>query len=176
MVHDILKHYGAVDILINDAGQGYDAKVETTNPVTLRHVFELDVMGPLIAMEQVIPIMKKQKAGSIINISSGTALMHLANMGAYAAMKAALAHLSLTAREELKQFNINVSVVYPYITATDFEKNTIKEPGLENETAQPGGYQPPPADSAEYIAAKILGCIKSGEAEVYAHDWMKQLN
>jgi short-subunit dehydrogenase len=95
-------------------------------------------------------------------------------MGAYAAMKAALAHLSLTARVELKSLNITVSVVYPYITLTDFEKNTLTEPGRNTGFENTRSYKPPVADSAEYIAQKIVDCIKSGESEVYAHDWMNQ--
>ena len=78
-------------------------------------------------MQQVIPIMRKQGGGTIINISSGTALMYLPNNGAYSSLKRALASISLTAREELKKDNIIVSVVYPYITLTNFEKNTIKD-------------------------------------------------
>ena len=172
MVKKVLKHYGRIDALINNAGQGYDALIESTDADTFQHIFILDVIGPLIAMQQVIPIMKSQGGGSIINISSGTALMHLPDMGAYAAVKAALAHLSLTAREELKKYNINVGVVYPYITLTDFEENTIKEPPVEEEPEQPGSYQPPKADTAEYIAKKIVDSVKTGSAEVYAHDWM----
>jgi short-subunit dehydrogenase len=170
MIKEVSEHYGKIDVLINNAGQGYDASVENTNIETFRHIFELDVIGPLIAMQQVIPIMKAGSQGSIINISSGTALMHLPGMGGYAAIKAALAHLSLTAREELKGQNISVSVVYPYITLTDFEKNTIKEPAEEPEYS--GDYQPPEPDSAEFIAQKIVDCIKTQAAEVYAHDWM----
>jgi short-subunit dehydrogenase len=117
--------------------------------------------------------MKKQGGGVIINISSGTALMHLPNMGAYSAMKRALADISLTAREELKKDNIIVSVVYPYITLTDFEKNTIKDSSLyENKEQESTGRFSP--DSAEYIAQKILEGIESGEAEIFAHDWMKK--
>jgi len=173
MVEEVIKHFGRVDILINNAGQGYDASIEQTSLTNLHHIFELDLVGPLVAMQQVIPFMKRKNQGSIINISSGTALMHLPDMGAYAAIKAALAHLSLTAREELKSFNINVSVVYPYITETDFGKNTITVDKNEYETNEDNTYEPPKADSAEYIAQKIADRIVSSEAECYAHDWMK---
>lgn len=174
MIKDVQNHYGSIDILINNAGQGYDTPIETINIDALHHIFELDLVGPLIAMQQVIPIMKSQKDGSIINISSGTALMHLQNMGAYAAIKASLAHLSLTAREELKHFNINVSVVYPYITLTDFEDNTIKEITSKNEVEHSSDYKPPKADTAEFIAGKIVDCIQNQQAEVFAHDWMNK--
>ena len=173
MVKAVVKHFGKVDILINNAGQGYDSSVETTDIGNFEHLFNLDLVAPLLAMQQVIPLMKAQKEGSIINISSGTALMHLPGMGAYAAIKAALAHLSLTAREEVKNYNIAVSVVYPYITLTDFEKNTINKLPDDNEEPERGNWTQPEADSAEFIAQKIVDCIKNGEPEVFAHEWMK---
>jgi short-subunit dehydrogenase len=173
MVKRAIEYFGKVDVLINNAGQGYDAPVEKTDIPQFEHIFHLDVIGPLVAMQQVIPWMKKQGGGVIVNISSGTALMHLPNMSAYAAMKRALADISLTAREELKKDNINVSVVYPYITLTDFEKNTIKDPSLYENNEEEGTGRFPP-DTAEYVAQKILDAIQSGDAEIFAHDWMKK--
>jgi short-subunit dehydrogenase len=133
------------------------------------------VIGPVIAMEVVIPIMKKEGGGSIINISSGTALMALPNNAAYSGAKRALAKISLVAREELKNSKINVSVVYPYITQTAFEINTIRDKSIKETPgeAESGGPQPP--DSPEFVANIIVDGIKSGEAEIYAHDWMKNM-
>jgi short-subunit dehydrogenase len=172
MIKRTEEYFGRIDVLINCAGQGYDAPLEKTNIGTFHHVFDLDVVGPLVAMQQVIPRMRKQGGGTIINISSGTALMHLPNMSAYSSLKLALASISLTAREELKKDDIIVSVVYPYITLTDFEKNTIKD-SLPYEGEQEGAG-PFKADTAEYVAQKILEGIESGEAEIFAHDWMKK--
>jgi short-subunit dehydrogenase len=172
MIEQTERHFGRIDILINNAGQGYDAPIEKTDINTLHRIFDLDVVGPLIAMQQVIPLMRKQGEGAIINISSGTALMHLPDMGAYSSLKRALADISLTAREELKKDNIVVSVMYPYITLTNFEKNTIKD-SMGNNMEQEGAGQFP-ADTAEYVAQKILEGIESGEAEIFAHDWMKK--
>jgi short-subunit dehydrogenase len=147
--------------------------VEKTNIETLCYIFDLDVVGPLVAMQHVIPIMREQGGGTIINISSGTALMYLPFNGGYAALKRALAHLSLTAREELEKDNIAVSVVYPYMTRTDFEKNTIKD-FVPEADEQEGSGPPSPPDTAEYIAHKIVEGIEDGEAEIFAHDWMKK--
>jgi short-subunit dehydrogenase len=124
-------------------------------------------------MQQVIPIMRRQGGGAIMNVSSGTALMYLPNNGAYSAMKRALASISLTAREELKQDSIVVNVVYPYVTLTDFETNTIKDPSLTH--VEPQGELPFPADTAEYVAQKIAEGLESGEPEIFAHDWMKNI-
>jgi len=171
MVRRTVEHFGRIDVLVNCAGQGYDAPVEKTNVDTFHRIFDLDVVGPLVAMEQVIPIMRRQGGGVIVNVSSGTALMYLPYNGAYSGLKRALANISLTAREELKKDNIVVSVVYPYMTLTDFEKNTIKDDVPEG--GEQGGGAPFPPDTAEYGAQKILEGIESGEAEIFAHDWMK---
>jgi short-subunit dehydrogenase len=102
--------------------------------------------------------------------------MYLAGMGGYSALKRALANISLTAREELKEDNVVVSVVYPYITVTDFEKNTIKaEPSGDWQEEEQESANLPPPDTAEYVAQKIVEGIESGEAEIFPHDWMKNL-
>jgi len=172
MITTTRDHFGRIDILINNAGQGYDATVEKMKIGTLRYIYDLNIVGPLFAMQQVIPIMKNQGGGTILNISSGTALMHLPDMSAYSSSKRALAGISLAARQELKDDAIVVSVVYPYITITNFEKNTIREsPG--DDSGQQDVTGPFPPDSADYVAHKILEGITTGEAEIFAHGWMK---
>lgn len=174
MVKKVHKHFGRIDILVNNAGKGYDAPVEKININTFHEVFDLDVVGPVVAMQQVIPIMRKQGKGSIINISSGTALMYLPSMAGYSSLKRALVGISLTAREELKDDHISVSVVFPYMTDTDFEKNTIKDVKEEEWLGEGNGSLRPP-DSADYIADKIIKGIETGETSIYAHEWMKKM-
>jgi len=176
MVKKVKDHFGRVDILINNAGQGYDASMENTDINEFHRLFDLDVIGPLIAMQQVVPIMRQQGGGVIVNISSGTALMVLPNMSAYSSLKRALAGISLTANEELKEDKILVSVVYPYITLTDFEKNTIKAKNVKEiqwEDDHDSDFQPP--DSADYVAEKIAEGIENEETKIYVHDWMKKM-
>ena len=164
--------FGGVDILINNAGRGYDAPVEKIDLDTFRSILELNVLGPVTAMQLVIPIMRSRGGGMIVNVTSGTALMYLPNMSPYSSSKRALAGITLTAREELKKDNIKVSVVYPFITDTDFEKNTIKDL-VEEENEEPHERFRP--DTAEYIAQRICEGIEKEEAEIFAHDWMKNL-
>jgi short-subunit dehydrogenase len=174
MVKAVLGHFGRIDILINNAGQGYDAPVERINPCVFQYLFDLDVMGPLVAMKEVIPVMRIQGGGAIVNVSSGTALMQLDNMGLYSALKAALAQISKTTAVELKDAHISVSVVYPYITLTDFEENTIKDASVaQQEETFEGQMAWAKVDSPEYVAELILGAVESGVVEVFAHDWMK---
>jgi len=177
MVKQAYAHFGRIDILVNNAGQGYDVPVEKIDPTVFHYLFDLDVFGQLVAIQEVVPIMRKQGGGAIVNVSSGLALMHLEHMGAYAALKAALAHLSLTAREELKGDNITVSVLYPYITSTDFETHTVKGGATSNWDAENSeGAQEAwaKADPPEHVAKQIVEAIEKGTAEILAHDWMKR--
>ncbi len=172
-------HYGRLDVLINNAGQGYYSPVEQIDPAAYRETLELNVIGPLVAMQAAIPLMRAQGAGAIVNISSGTALGTFPGVSAYSSTKRALNGLSLTARRELENDGIIVSVMSPYRTDTEFAANVRSG----EQTAQPpaagpapaGGQAPamPPPDTAEYVAQKIVETIESGEADVLAHDWMR---
>lgn len=169
VVKRTVRRFGHIDILVNNAGRGYDAPVEHINLKKFRYIFELNLVAPLIMMQEVIPAMRKAGGGSIVNVSSGTALMILPNMGAYSSLKKAIGAISLTAREELMKDHISVCVVYPYVTATKFETNTLKDrvPHWDGEGL------PHPPDTAEYVADRILSGIETGSDVIYAHDWMK---
>jgi short-subunit dehydrogenase len=172
MIKAVQAKFGRIDILVNNAGKGYDAQIETMDFDTFHYIFDLNLVGQVVAMQQVIPIMRKLGGGTIVNVSSAVAFMHLPNNGPYASLKLALSQISLTAREELKNDKISVGVVYPYITLTNFEKNTIRETLVPEDEQEPRGPFPP--DSAEYAAEKILECIVKEEPEVFARDWIRQ--
>lgn len=176
-VKDLIKkvkdNFGQIDILINNAGQGYFSAVADIDLDKYRYLWELNVVGPLVAMQAVIPIMKEQGGGLIINISSGTTFMYIPNLGAYSSTKRALNGLTLTARAELAKDNIRVSLIHPYITATNFYKNTLRNEGGESERAGISGGRPA-ADSAESVAEKILATVQSEEAEVFTNDSIKR--
>ena len=172
MVKKIREYYGRIDILVNNAGRGYDAPIEKIDIGLFRYIYNLNIIGPVIAMQQVIPIMKEHGGGTVINISSGTALMNLPGMSPYSSSKRALAAISMAARQELEKDNIVVSVVYPYITVTEFEKNTIRATPVPEYEIEPTG--PYPADSAEFVAEKIVAGILSGDAEIFSHNWMRE--
>jgi len=93
-------------------------------------------------------------------------------MSTYVASKRAIALFSLVAREELKKDNIIVSTIYPYITATNFYKDTLNA-GTHTEMPT-GNDKIPPPDQPEVVAETILRAIESGEAELFPHEWMKQ--
>jgi len=176
MIKKVVNKFERIDILVNNAGVGYDAPLEKINIDKYQYVFDLDVMAPLIAMQEVIPLMRKQKKGVIVNVSSGTSLMYLPNMSAYSSMKRAINGLSLTARDELKNDNISVSVVYPYMTKTNFDVNMLNDDNTENNYENNRvGRGLPPHDPPEHVAEKILEAIEDEKAQVFTHDWLKNL-
>jgi short-subunit dehydrogenase len=171
MVAEAYKHYGRIDVLINNAGRGYDTFVEHIKSDLYLELFKLILLGPLIAMQEVIPIMRRQDGGMIVNVSSGTSFMDIPNIGAYSSLKRALNGISLTAREELKNDEIIVSLVYPYITSSNFGQNVMSGPRKADEKDP----LVPEADTPEYVAGKILEVIESEEAELPVHEWMRDL-
>jgi NAD(P)-dependent dehydrogenase (short-subunit alcohol dehydrogenase family) len=163
LVERTVEHFGRIDCLVNNAGQDFNAPVEEIDPGDYRSILELNLIGALEAMRAVIPHMRRQGEGAIVNVSSGTTKMILTGSAGYSSSKAALNHLSLVAREELAPDGIAVSVIYPYITATDLERNAI---GADEHSmaGPPPGI--PPADPPEKVAEAILNLIESGEAEL----------
>ena len=150
--------YGRVDVLVNNAGQGLHLPLEQVAVDDFRAILELNVVAPLVAMQTVIPLMRAQGGGSIVNVSSGTSRMALPGVGAYAATKSALNMLSAVARRELADAGIVVSTIYPFITATEFH-TTLRAGQLGNRP------DAPPPHTPEQVAAAILALIASGDEE-----------
>jgi short-subunit dehydrogenase len=169
MVEKVREHYGRIDVLINNAGQGMFLPLEQVDLQQARDLIELNVIGPLAAMQAVIPIMREQGGGLIINISSGLSKMSVPNLGVYASTKTALNMISLTARAELANDNIRLSIVYPGRTATEFAKNAVTDPSLPYGSAPAGGTPRamPDPDRVEDVAEKILEAVRSEAPEEF---------
>ena len=159
------ERFGRIDILINNAGQAAVGPVADINPDLYRQIIELNLFGPLHAIQAVVPKMKAQGGGVIINISSSVSKMAIPGIGAYASTKYALNGLSLTARHELAPDNVRVVLFHPGQTATDFGKNALRAENMGN--WRPGGNQPMlKPDSAEAVAHKILEAALTEPAEM----------
>ena len=160
LVRATVERYGTVDVLVNNAGQGLHVPIEHVSLGDFEAVMQLNVYGPLVAMQEVAPIMRAQGGGSIVNISSGTSRMVLPGVGAYAATKCALNQLSLTARVEWADDNIAVSVVYPSVTDTEFHQS-LRAGGFAGSGSARFAAHP-----AEHVAEAILRAIETGLAEI----------
>ncbi|NOK63958.1 MAG: hypothetical protein GFH27_549319n138 [Chloroflexi bacterium AL-W] len=165
LIDQAYEHFGRIDILINNAGQALVGWVATVNPDHYRQIIELNMLGPLHGIQAVVPKMKEQGGGVIINISSSVSKMAIPGISTYASTKYALNGLSLTARNELAADNIRVVLFHPGQTATDFGKNALIEENMVN--WRPDAASPMPApDSAEAVAYKILEAAITEPAEM----------
>lgn len=164
MVRSVEQHYGRIDALINNAGQGLHVPVEQADLQQFRSIFELNVVGPLAAMQSVIPILRQQGGGVIVNISSGTTKMTLPGVAPYSSTKHALNALSLTARLELARDHISVGVVYPGIVSTAFHDHLAN--GVWHRPDVPRSGSRPPIFTADEVAAVILEAVQTEVAEL----------
>jgi short-subunit dehydrogenase len=160
LVQAALDGYGRVDVLVNNAGQGLQAEIEQISLDDFRAVFELNVVAPLALMQAVIPAMRAQGRGAIINVSSGTTFADVPGTGAYVASKVALARLSAIARAELENSGIVVSTIIPFATNTEF-LSSIKAGRADAEAMTEGAV----FDAPEQVADAIVELIGSGEAQ-----------
>ena len=150
--------FGRVDVLVNNAGQGMHVPVEEARLDDLQAIVELNLYGPLVAMQAVLPLMRAQGGGAIVNVSSNTTRMVIPGIGPYSATKCALNQLSATARAEWAADGVVVSVVHPSVTATEFHQ-TLRAGAMRG-----GGRLAP--EAPEVVARAILEAIRSGAAEV----------
>ena len=162
MIEAAMQKYGRIDILINNAGRGMYGPVEYSQLDDFQEIIELNVYGPLLAMQAVIPIMRAQGGGMIVNVSSLVSKNYFPHLGIYASTKYALNAISLTARQELAKDNIVISVMHPKMTDTDFGKNAI---GARPDSASRPRATPIQIDTAEQVAEKLVELIVSEEPE-----------
>ncbi len=120
LTQQAIEYYGQVDVLINNAGYGQMGPVELIPPAAAKEQFAVNFHAPLILSQALIPIMRSQGGGKIINVSSLGGRVPFPTAGMYSCSKFALEALSDVMRMELKTFNIQVSVVEPGPVVTDF--------------------------------------------------------
>lgn len=113
-------HFGSIDILINNAGYGLFGTVEETSEQEARAQIETNVFGLLWVTQAVLPVMRKQRSGHIIQVSSALGVVTLPTLGIYNASKFAVEGLSETLAAEVKDFGIHVTLVEPNGFGTDW--------------------------------------------------------
>jgi len=116
---------GHIDVLVNNAGFSVLGLNETLTSEQLLHQYNVNVVGPHRVMRALLPSMRGQGKGLIIQISSGAGRCVFPIMGAYCSSKHALEALSESYRYELKGTGVEVVIVQPGGYATDFAKNVI---------------------------------------------------
>ncbi|MFC0776259.1 SDR family NAD(P)-dependent oxidoreductase [Terrimonas alba] len=114
------EHFGRLDVVINNAGYGLFGTIEETTEQEARSQVEANVFGLLWVTQAVLPIMRQQGHGHIIQVSSVLGIATLPTLGIYNASKFAVEGLSETLAAEVKDFGINITLVEPNGFATDW--------------------------------------------------------
>ncbi len=159
IVSKTIAHFGAIDILINNAGIGIYGTTHTASLTDLERVMAVNFFAPVQLMQAVIPHMQAHGGGLIINISSIIGRRATPLAGGYCASKAALEHVVESMRVELAGGNIRFSTVYPGVTRTGFMDSTLGE-----HRQRQGRVQGVPA---EKVARKLLMVAKKEPRDTY---------
>jgi NADP-dependent 3-hydroxy acid dehydrogenase YdfG len=169
-IKTILKNEGRIDVLINNAGIGVSGPIEFTSTEDIKIQMDTNFMGIVNVIQSVLPAMRSQRSGTIINISSIGGIMGLPYQGFYSASKFAVEGLSEALRMELKPFNIKVVVIRPgdFFTGFTSSRKVERELNINGpyeqqfqktisiiEVDEGGGMQP------DYLARKMYRIIRS---------------
>jgi NAD(P)-dependent dehydrogenase (short-subunit alcohol dehydrogenase family) len=163
-----------IDVLVNNAGYGLFSPIEDIAIDQLKEQFETNFFGVVRVTKEVLPIMRKQRKGTIVNVSSVGGRVGAPLNSAYIASKFALEGLSESMRYELKEFGINIVIIEPGVIKTNFMEN-IKSADARSEYADlieralkgfgkmmDSNSSSPP----KLVAEAILNAITSKEPEI----------
>jgi len=162
-----LHHFQHIDVWINNAGHGILDSVTNVDMAACRETFETNFFGAVEAMQAVIPVMRQQGSGTIINISSVAGHIPLPFHAVYSATKFAMNAIGKAARIELKSSGINVLTVCPGYVRTDFGANALK--GKEQKQVRPASVR---GITVERVAKAVLRGYLKHKREVVVPWWM----
>jgi NAD(P)-dependent dehydrogenase (short-subunit alcohol dehydrogenase family) len=124
-IQSILSESGRIDLLVNNAGYGMTGAFEDIGMDEIKSLYETNVFGVIRVTQAVLPIMRKQGSGRIINISSGAGRIGYHGGSAYVSSKFALEGLSESMAFEVEQFGIKTVLVEPGFIRTNFAENIV---------------------------------------------------
>ena len=153
VVSSVMDKEGRIDLLINNAGYAQLGAVECVSPEQMAAQFNVNLFGYGRMQNVICPIMRKQGAGRIINISSVVGKISMPGFGWYAATKHAVEAMSDALREELAPFGVHVTMVEPGLVATPF---------IDKQRATLGGIDHPPGYEAMIGMVNDVGKDGSG--------------
>ena len=159
MINAAVAQFGKIDVLINNAGIGIYAAMEEITADQMEKIWRTNFMGTFYAIQESLPLMKKQGSGHIITISSMVGRRAAPLQSAYSATKFAQAGLMESLRMELKNSPIHTTVVYPGATETEFVSVIENPSGREIR-------HPLKPQSAARVAEAIIGIIHHPKPEL----------
>lgn len=149
-VKTVIETSGRLDILINNAGAGITGPIEEIPDAEIQRNFETNFFGPIRVIKAVLPQMRNQHSGLIINITSIAGYMGLPYRGVYSASKGALELITEAFRMELKDFNIKMTNIAPGDFATNIAAGRYHAPLLDNSP-----YKKPYGDTLKTMNAHV---------------------
>jgi len=156
-----LHHFDRIDIWVNNAGHGLLDSVAQMDMAACRSMFDTNLFGAIAGMQAVLPVMKQQGSGTIINVSSVGGHIPLPYHAAYSATKFAMNAIGMGARVELRKRQINILTVCPGYVRTDFGANALK--GGDLQQVRPTTVR---GITAERVARATLNGYLKNEREV----------
>ena len=125
-----VEHFGKIDVVVNNAGYGQIGTLEELTDEEARENYAVNVFGTLNVIRNAMPYLREQRSGNIFNISSvGGYSANFPGWGIYCSTKFAVAGFTEALAEEVKDFGIHATVVYPGYFRTDFlNKDSVKTP------------------------------------------------
>jgi NAD(P)-dependent dehydrogenase (short-subunit alcohol dehydrogenase family) len=166
-----------IDVLINNAGYGLFSPIEDVTLDQVKEQFETNFFGVIRVTKEVLPIMRKQRKGTIVNVSSGAGRVGIPVSSAYVATKFALEGLSESMRYKLKEFGINIVIIEPGVIKTNFVGN-LKTADTTSKSESPyadligrtmkgfGMMMENSSSPPKLVAEAILNAITSKEPEI----------
>jgi short-subunit dehydrogenase len=148
---------GQIDLLVNNAGVGLTGAAEESSIAQVRSLFETNFHGIVRVTNAVLPIMRAQRDGRILNVGSAGGLAPMPYMAYYSATKHALEGYSESLDHEVREFGVRVAVIEPAATRTSFESSTVNADGALN------AYD---ASRAKYLVAfeRAMAIAESAES------------
>jgi short-subunit dehydrogenase len=125
-VDHVIGRFGRIDLLVNNAGMGSSGATEESSIAQDQRLFDVNVFGVMRMTKAVLPHMRAQQSGRILNISSIVGLIPAPYLAAYAATKHAIEGFSESLDHEVRQFGIRVLLIEPGWTDTGFETNSVR--------------------------------------------------
>lgn len=131
VVQQAYKHFGRLDVLVNNAGASLLAATEEATDEQIRDLFDTNYIGMVRVLRAALPLLRKQGSGHILGVSSGLGITALPLIGFYCATKWAVEAMHEALAQEVKAFGIKVTIVEPGAYATDFGKSAESAEALE---------------------------------------------
>lgn len=135
-----LNAYNRIDVLVNNAGYGTVGAIEEVNDDDVRRQFDTNLFGAINVTRAILPTLREQRSGHILNISSANGISAFAGVGIYSATKFALEAISEALAQEVKPLGIKVTIIEPGSSRTNFSSRALSTLSHQiNDYAQTSG-------------------------------------